>query len=325
MQTRPRNLGKGVFLDLETVDQGDLDLSGLEACLPAWEWHLFTGPAEIPGRVGDARVAVTNKCRLNREVLYRARELRLVAVAATGTDVIDLEAARERGVTVCNIRDYCTEAVAQHTVTLMLNLLTGQPWYWQRVREGEWSEARQFCLQDRPIREAAGLSFGVIGYGTLGKAAAAAAAALGMTVLVAERKGREPRTGRLPFDEVLRRADVLSVHCPLTGQTRNLLARDELASMKESAILINAARGGIVNEQDLADALRAGVIGGAGVDTLGTEPPPRDHPLLEADIPNLLVTPHNAWASHRARQAAIDQITRIIQAFAAGEPINVVV
>ena len=180
MQTRPRNLGKGVFLDLETVDQGDLDLSGLEACLPAWEWHLFTGPAEIPGRVGDARVAVTNKCRLNREVLYRARELRLVAVAATGTDVIDLEAARERGVTVCNIRDYCTEAVAQHTVTLMLNLLTGQPWYWQRVREGEWSAARQFCLQDRPIREAAGLSFGVIGYGTLGKAAAAAATVASM-------------------------------------------------------------------------------------------------------------------------------------------------
>ena len=324
MQTRPRNPGKGVFLDLETVDQGDLDLSGLEACLPAWEWHLFTEPGAIPGRIGDAGVAVTNKCRLDREALGRAPELRLVAVAATGTDVVDLDAARERGVTVCNIRDYCTEAVAQHTVTLMLNLLTGQPWYWQRVWAGEWSEARQFCLQDRPIREVAGLSFGVIGYGTLGKAAAAAAEGLGMTVLVAERKGHEPRAGRLPFDEVLRRADVLSIHCPLTEKTRDLLARDELASMKEGAILINAARGGIVNERDLADALRAGVIAGAGVDTLGTEPPPRDHPLLAADIPNLLVTPHNAWANRRARQAAIDQLTEIIQAFEAGRPINVV-
>jgi len=324
MRNESEPLERGVFLDLETVDPGDLDRSGLAACLPAWDWHRFTEPADVPDRIAHAHVAVTNKCPLDRVALTRAPGLRLIAVAATGTNIVDLEAARERGVTVCNIRDYCTGAVAQHALTLMLNLLTGQPWYWQRVRRGDWSAARQFCLQDRPIREAAGLSFGVVGYGNLGRAAASAAAALGMNVLVAERKGRSPRPGRLAFDQVLRRADVLSIHCPLTDETRDLVARGELASMKRDAVLINAARGGIVNEQDLADALRAGLIGGAGVDTLSVEPPPPDHPLLAEDIPNLLLTPHNAWASGRARQAALDQLADIIRAFAAGQPFNVV-
>ena len=325
MRRESETLDRGVFLDLETVDPGDLDRGGLAGCLAEWDWHRFTGPADVPDRIAGAQVVVTNKCPLDRAALARAADLRLIAVAATGTNIVDLDAARERGVTVCNIRDYCTGAVAQHTVTLMLNLLTGQPWYWQRVRRGDWSAARQFCLQDRPIREAAGLNFGVVGYGALGRAAAAAAAALGMTILVAERKGRPPRPGRLAFGEVLRRADVLSIHCPLTFGTRDLVAREELASMKRGAILINAARGGIVNEQDLADALRAGLIAGAGVDTLTVEPPPRDHPLLAEDIPNLLLTPHNAWASGRARQAALDQLADIIRAFAAGQPFNVVV
>lgn len=324
MQKGSEALHKGVFLDLETVDRGDLDRSGLAACLPEWDWHPFTEPADIGERIRDAHVVVTNKCRLDRGVLARASRLGLVAVAATGGHIVDLDAAREAGVTVCNIRDYATEAVAQHTVTLMLNLLTGQPWYWQRVRRGDWSEARQFCLQDRPIREAAGLNFGVIGYGTLGRAAASAAGALGMTVLVAERKGRRVRPGRLAFEDVLQHADVLSFHCPLTDETRDLVACGELVAMKSDAILINTARGGIVNEQDLADALRAGDIGGAGVDTLTSEPPPRDHPLLATDIPNLLLTPHNAWASKRARQAALDQLTRLVRAFAAGQPFNVV-
>jgi glycerate dehydrogenase len=324
MEIRSGPLDRGVFLDLETVDQGDLDRAGLERTLSRWAWHLFSEPGDVPGRICDAQVVVTNKCRLDRRSLTDAADLRLIALAATGTDIVDLEAAAECGIAVCNIRDYCTEAVAQHTMTLMLNLLTGQPWYWQQVRDGAWSEARQFFLQDRPIREAAGLTFGVIGYGTLGRAAADAARALGMTALVAERRGSAPRPGRLSFEEVLRRADVLSIHCPLTDETRDLVARAELAVMKRDAILINTARGGIVKEQDLADALRAGVIAGAGVDTLSEEPPPRDHPLLDPGIPNLLLTPHNAWASRRARQAALDQLARIIRAFEEGEPINVV-
>jgi glycerate dehydrogenase len=319
-----RALTKGVFLDLETVDRGDLDRSRLAASLPHWDWHAWTGAEEIAARIRRADVVVTNKCLLDLAALRGADSLRLVAVAATGTNNVDLETARAAGITVCNIRDYCTEAVAQHTVTLMLNLLTGQPWYRDRVRHGDWSESRQFCLQDRPIREARGLVFGVIGYGSLGRAVAAKAASLGLEVLVAERRGQPLRAGRSAFEEVLRRADVLSIHCPLSTATRNLIDREELRAMKPDAILINTARGGIIDEQALADGLREGQIGGAGIDTLSEEPPPRDHPLLADDIPNLLLTPHNAWASRSARQAALDQLATVIEAFTAGEPIHVV-
>lgn len=317
-------LRKGVFLDLETVDRGDLDRHGLAASLSRWDWHAYTDSADLPRRIRDAEVVVTNKCPLQREVLAAAPQLKLVAVAATGTNNVDLAAARALGITVCNIRDYCSEAVAQHVVTLALNLLTGQPWYNDRVRRGEWSIARQFCLLERPIRQARGLEFGIIGFGSLGRAVAAKARALGMKVLIAERRGQAPRSDRLPFEEVLRRADVLSFHCPLSDETRNLIGRDQLRLMKTDALLINTARGGIVNERDLADGLREGLIAGAGVDTLGQEPPPVDHPLLAEDIPNLLVTPHNAWATNSARQAALDQLADVVRAFGDGVPINVV-
>jgi len=316
-------LVKGVFLDLETVDSGDLDRGALVASLPEWEWFPFTDPADVGARIRDANVVVTNKCRLGTEALAGAAHLRLIAVAATGTNNIDIEAARSARIAVCNIRSYCNESVAQHVIALMLNLLTGQPWYLDQVRKGAWSAARQFCLQDRPIREARGLHFGVIGFGSLGQAVAHKAGNLGMNVLVAERKGRQPRAGRKAFEDVLSRADVLSIHCPLSDDTRNLIGRDQLRAMKADAILINTARGGIVNEQDLADCLRAGEIGGAGIDTLSREPPSPDHPLLAADIPNLLVTPHNAWASRGARQAALNQLADIITGFKAGTPLNV--
>ena len=317
-------LTQGVFLDLETIDRGDVDRSGLESGLPAWDWHAFSGDAAIPGRIGEAQVVISNKCPLNRAALSGAKELQLVAIAATGTNIVDLEVARDFGVTVCNIRDYCSEAVGQHVITLMLNLLTGQPWYRDQVRQGDWHDARQFCLLGRPIREAKGLDFGVIGYGSLGRAAVDKARALGMKPLVAERRGQAPRPGRLAFEEVLQRADVLSLHCPLNEQTRNLIGRDELYAMKADAILINTARGGIVNERDLAEALRAGDIAGAGVDTLAEEPPPVGHPLLAPDIPTLRITPHNAWARRAARQAALEQLAAVVKGFAEGRPLNVV-
>lgn len=316
---------RGVFLDLETIDRGDLDRSGLEASLAAWDWHAFTRPEDIAGRIEDAQVVVTNKCWLGREQLAAARRLELIAVAATGTNNVDLAAAGDLGITVCNVRDYCSEAVAQHVITLLLNLLTGQPWYLDRVRRGEWSAARQFCLLDRPIREARGLTFGVVGYGSLGRAAAAKAEALGMRVMVAERKGGRQRAGRAPFEDVLSCADVVSIHCPLNDETRDLITLEELRAMKREALLINTARGGIVNERDLADALRQGLIAGAAVDSLDPEPPPIDHPLLAADVPNLLVTPHNAWASRNARQAALNQLAEVVRAFAGGAPVNEVV
>ena len=315
-------LNKGVFLDLETVDTGDLDRSRLAACLPVWDWHQYTAPGDIPARIKNADVVICNKCVLDRAALLRASTLKLIALAATGSNNIDLEAATELGITVCNIRDYGSESVAQHTITLMLNLLTAQPWYWQSVRAGAWSDSRQFCLNHLPIREARGLNFGVIGYGVLGKSVAGLARGLGMNVLIAERKGVSPRPGRLGFDEVIRSSDVLSIHCPLTRETHNLVARKQLQSMKPDALLINTARGGIVNEMDLADCLREGIIAGATVDTLSEEPPPRSHPLLATDIPRLIITPHNAWASHTARQAALESLAEIIQEFQAGKPLN---
>jgi len=320
-----RTLMTGVFLDVETLDCGDLDRAPLQASLPQWKWHEFSDRADVARRIAGASVVVTNKCELNRIGLEQAGRLQLVAVSATGCNNVDLAAAAELGITVCNIRDYASDAVAQHTITLMLNLLTAQPWYWQSVRNGEWSGSRQFCLTNRPIRQARGLNFGIIGYGVLGQATARLAAALGMNVLVAERKGDAARPGRVAFAEVIQEADVLSIHCPLSAHTEGLIDSTVLSAMKPEAILINTSRGGIVTERDLAEALRKGVIAGAAIDTLSIEPPPPEHVLLAPDIPNLIVTPHNAWASRTARQAAMDQVAKVITAFVAGFVINRVV
>jgi glycerate dehydrogenase len=316
---------KGVFLDVETLDCGDLDRGLLQASLPQWQWYEFSERADIAGRIVDAGVVVTNKCELDRAALQQATHLNLIAVAATGTNNVDLAAAAELGITVCNIRDYASDAVAQHTITLMLNLLSSLPWYWQSVRNGDWSRSRQFCLTNRPIRQARGLNFGVIGYGVLGQATARLAAALRMNVLIAERKGDAVRPGRVAFAEVIQNADVVSIHCPLSAHTECLIDTAVLNAMKPDAILINTARGGIVVERDLADALRRGVIAGAAMDTLSVEPPQPNHVLLAPDIPNLIVTPHNAWASRTARQAAMDQAAKVITAFVAGTAINRVV
>jgi glycerate dehydrogenase len=321
----PSSLGKGVFLDLETVDNGDLDRCRLSSSLSSWDWHDFSEPSQISERIRLAEVVISNKCVLDRVAMQSAPGLKLLALAATGTNKVDLEAAKNLEITVCNIRDYATNAVAQHAITLMLNLLTAQAWYWQSVRRGDWSNFRQFYLNHRPIREARGLNFGVIGNGVLGQATAVLASGLGMNILIAERRGRSPRAGRLGFADVLRQADVLSIHSPLTAETLGLIDREAMQAMKPDALLINTARGGIINEQDLANCLREGVIAGAGVDVLSEEPPSPDHPLLSSDIPNLLLTPHNAWASRTARQAALDQLSDVIKAFAAGKPINRVV
>jgi glycerate dehydrogenase len=318
----PDILRKGVFLDLETVDNGDLDLSCLSSSLADWDWHAFSEPQQIAGRIRTADVAISNKCVLDRAALESAGKLRLLALAATGTNNVDLEAASELGITVCNIRDYASDSVAQHAITLMLNLLTAQPWYWQSVRQGAWSNSRQFCLNDRPIREFRGLNFGVIGYGVLGRMTADLAESMGMKVLIAEQKGRAVREGRVSFGELIQKTDVLSIHCPLTEETRGLIDREVMQAMKPGALLINTARGDIINERDLADCLREGIIAGAGVDVLSAEPPPPEHPLLAHDIPNLIVTPHNAWASRNARQAAVDQLAEVIGAFANGEAFN---
>ncbi len=316
---------QGRFLDLATVDRGDLDLSGLKQTLP--DWHLYQGTTatETAEHIRDAAVVVSNKVVLDREVLGRARGLRLVCIAATGANNVDLDAARELGIAVANVTGYATPAVVQHVFALILALTTRLPDYRAAVSAGAWQRSSRFCLLDFPIRELAGKTLGIIGHGELGRAVAGIARAFGMEVLVSQRPGGAPAPGRLPLDALLSRADVLSLHCPLAENTRNLIGERELALMKPGALLINTARGGIVDEGALAEALRRGRLGGAGVDVLTREPPVAGNPLLEPGIPNLIVTPHIAWASRESRQRLVDGVAANIRAFLAGEARNRVV
>ncbi len=314
----------GVFLDVDTVDRGDLDLNGLRDCLPEWRFYRTADTATTRERLAGAVMAVSNKVVLDGAILQDMPQLRLVCVAATGVNNVDLEAARRVGVTVCNARGYATPAVAQHVFALILALTTNLFNYREAVAVGRWRESPHFCLLDFPIRELAGRTMGIVGYGELGRAVAGLAEAFGMQVLIAQRPGGPERPGRIPLDELLTRADVLTLHCPLTPETRGLIGRRELALMRPEAILINTARGGIVDEAALAAALSGGTIAGAGVDVLSSEPPVGGNPLLEPDIPNLIVTPHAAWASRESRQRLIDQVVETIQAFKQGEPRNVV-
>ncbi len=312
----------GVILDLASIDRGDLDLSCLEAACPRWQTHPRTGPAQTAERIHDARIVVSNKVLLDRPVLESAPELKLICIAATGTNNVDLTAAQELGIAVCNVVGYATPAVVQHVFTLILALTTRLSDYRTAVARGDWQRSDQFCLLDYPIRELAGHRLGIVGYGELGRAVGRVAEAFGMEVLIAQRPGGDQRPGRIPLDELLPRVDVLSLHCPLTEATRNLIGAEELALMKSDALLINTARGGIVDEAALATALREGLIGGAGMDVLSREPPVEGNTLLAADIPRLIVTPHVAWASRESRQRLVNELGLNIQAFMAGRERN---
>lgn len=313
----------GVFLDLETLDRGDLDLSPLKHALPHWTFHDYTTPAQVTERIRDAQVVITNKVVLDRQALFAAPRLKLVCLAATGTNNVDLEAAAERGIVVCNVRDYATASVVQHVFALILALTVRLDAYQRDVREGRWHASRQFCILDHPIRELAGRRLGIIGHGVLGRATADAARAFGLEVLVAESlRGDPSQPGRLPLDDVLADADIISLHCPLTPRTERLMNAERLARMKPDALLINTARGAVVDNQALAQALREKRLGGAGIDVLEQEPPPADHPLLAGDIPNLIVTPHVAWAAVEARQRMVDALARNIAGFVTGDIIN---
>ena len=312
----------GVLLDRESLDRGDIDFTALEATLPEWRLHEATAPQEVAGRIAEASVVVSNKVVLDAPALAAARRLQL---AATGTNNIDLEAAAQRGIAVCNVRAYATPSVVQHVFSLTLALTRRLFEYRDAVREGAWSRSAQFCLLDYPIRELTGRRLGIVGYGELGRAVDRTARdGFGMEVLVAEHRGAPTRPGRLPLEQLLPRVDILSLHCPLTPQTRNLIGKTELASMRDDALLINTARGGIVDEAALVDALRAGRLGGAGIDVLSSEPPRTDNPLLAGDVPNLIVTPHIAWASRESRQRMVDQVAENIRAFQQGRPRNLI-
>ncbi|AKJ96452.1 glycerate dehydrogenase [Thioalkalivibrio versutus] len=320
------HLQRGVFLDLATVDRDDLDLTELRASLPVWSFHEHTEPDQRLGRIGDAEVIVTNKVELNAEVLTAAPRLRLVCAAATGTNNIDVEAARRLGIVVSNARDYATDSVVQHVFALLLTLVTQLDAYRADIRAGRWSASDQFCLLDHPIGTVAGMRLGIIGWGVLGRATARVAEAFGMEVLVAEslNPDRAAQEDRVPLERLLGQCDVISLHCPLTATTRHLIDDAALRQMRPGALLLNTARGGLVDPEALARYLRSGHLGGAGIDVLEPEPPPADHPLLADDIPNLILTPHTAWAARTARQRVIDEVTANIHGYASDQPRNVV-
>jgi glycerate dehydrogenase len=313
---------RGVILDADSFDRGDLDLASLTASVDHWEIHRATHKTETLQRIAGFDVIVTNKVVINSEAMA-SPGLQLIVVAATGTNNIDLASAKARGVPVCNVRDYASGAVSQHVFSLILALTTRLHDYAVAVREGRWQKSDVFCLLDHPIGELEGLTLGIIGHGNLGQRVATIARGFGMEVLISARPGRsEIPSGRVPLEVILEQSDVISLHCPLNEHTKDLISAPQLRAMKSTALLINTARGGIINEHDLAEALRAGDIAAAGIDVLTQEPPPANHPLLANDIPNLIVSPHNAWGSVAARQRLANEIARLITAFRSGHPAN---
>jgi glycerate dehydrogenase len=315
-----------VFLDRDSV----IANVRRPAFAHAWSEFPATAAADAAARLraAGATIAITNKVPLRAADLDQLADLKMIAVAATGTDIIDLAAARERGIVVSNIRNYAVNTLPEHTFTLMLALRRRLLEYRADVDAGLWQKSQRFCLLDHPIADLAGSRLGLVGYGALGKSVARIAQAFGMEVVVHTRSPLPDARGdgvrEVGFDELLETSDVISLHLPLNDKTRNLIGAAELRRMKRSALLINTARGGLVNEAELAAALQAGVIAGAGFDVLVKEPPSPDNVLLNLHLPNFILTPHTAWASGQAMQLLADQLIDNVEAFVAGAPRNVV-
>ena len=318
------NTQRAVFLDYTSLDLGDLDLDPLRRAFGDVQLCADTTPANVIERLQGVSVAISNKALLNAQTLAACPELKLILVAATGTNNVDLEAARALGITVANCQGYGTPSVAQHTLGLLLALATRLVDYNKAVADGQWQQAKQFCLLDFPIVELEGKTLGLFGHGELGSAVAKLAEAFGMRVLIGQIPGRPARAGRLTLDELLPQVDALTFHCPLTEHTRNFIGARELALLKPGAFVVNTARGGMIDEQALADALRSGHLGGAATDVLSVEPPRDGNPLLGADIPRLIITPHSAWGSREARQRIVGQLAQNAEAFFNGTALRVV-
>lgn len=318
------SLPLAVFLDLASIHPDDLDVSCLSDMSLDWRWRDNTEEADVADAIAEADVVITNKVVLSEESLSQAKNLKLICAAATGVNNIDLVAAKKHDITVSNVRAYATPAVAQHVFSLLLALTTRLEQYQQDVFDGGWSRSEFFCLLDYPIRELQGLTLGIVGYGELGRKVATLAECFGMKVLVAKRNKGDNREGRLDLHELLPRVDVLSLHCPLTDETYGLIGKQELALMKADAVLINTARGGLVDEKALFEALRENRLGGAGLDVLEQEPPPADYFLLQDKPANLIITPHTAWASSESRQRLINEIAKNIEAYQQGQARNIV-
>lgn len=292
----------------------------------AHEWLDYerTSPEETVERLRGATIAVTNKVKLRETELSALPDLKFIAITATGYDNVDLAACKKRGVYVSNVPGYARQSVPEHVMMLILALRRNLPAYQKAVGEGRWQRSPQPTVNDIPVEDLHGTTLGLIGYGDLAKGVERLGRAFGMEILISERKGSQDRPGRSLFEDVLEQADVISLHTPLNDQTRNMIGAAELVLMKSTALLINTARGGLVDEKALVDALKGGRLGGAGVDVLSAEPPREGNPLLDLHLPNLIVTPHIAWTSRQAQEILAEEVVKNIEAYAAGKPRNVV-
>jgi len=313
---------KIVVLESLSVNPGDLDWDWLDAFGTVEIYPRMADPEETAARLQGAEVVLINKTPVDARLLDACPQLRLVCVMATGYNVVDCQAARERNVTVCNVPAYGTSAVAQFTFGLLLELCHRIGHHDQLVHQGRWSSCPDFCFWDTPQMELAGKTLGIIGYGKIGQAVGRIGAALGMRILAASRSPRPECPECVPMETVLREADVLTIHCPLTPQTQGLINAETLEKMKDGAILLNTARGPILDETAVAEALRSGKLRGAAVDVAAREPIPVDSPLLTA--PNCIITPHMAWAPVESRRRILECTAESIRAFQEGRRANVV-
>jgi len=310
-----------VFLDRSTL-QAKVRRPAFEH---AWQEYATTSPEQTVERLRDATIVLTNKAPLRGDVLAQLPKLKMIAVAATGYDVIDVPACRERGIAVANIRNYAVHTVPEHAFALILALRRSLLEYRADVERGRWQEVDQFCFFDHPIRDLHGSTIGIFGEGVLGQGTAAIARAFGMRVLFADHAPpKMPGVEFAPVEQVLAESDVISLHCPLTPDSRNMFGLEQFRKMKRSAILINTARGGLVDEQALVTALKEGLIAGAGFDVLTKEPPKEGNPLLDLRLPNFILTPHVAWASDGAMQFLADQLIDNVELFIKGTPQHLV-
>ena len=310
-----------VFLDRSTL-QAKVRRPAFEH---AWQEYATTSPEQTVERLRDATIVLTNKAPLRGDVLAQLPKLKMIAVAATGYDVIDVPACRERGIAVANIRNYALHTVPEHAFALILALRRSLLEYRADVERGRWQEVDQFCFFDHPIRDLHGSTIGIFGEGVLGQGTAAIARAFGMRVLFADHAPpKMPGVEFAPVEQVLAESDVISLHCPLTPDSRNMFGLEQFRKMKRSAILINTARGGLVDEQALVTALKEGLIAGAGFDVLTKEPPKEGNPLLDLRLPNFILTPHVAWASDGAMQFLADQLIDNVELFIKGTPQHLV-
>lgn len=313
---------KIVILDGHTLNPGDLSWEIIHE-LGEVTLHERTSPDEVSARIAGAEIVLTNKVKLDRDTLLRASALKYIGVTATGYNIVDVDAARQRNVVVTNVPAYGTASVAQHTFALLFELTSNVGFHAASVRKGDWSNQPDFSYWKKPLLELHGMTIGIVGLGKIGSAVARIALALGMKVLAVHKHPERDKMDGVSFtgmDVCFRESDVISLHCSLNDDNREFVNRKLLSVMKPSAFLLNVSRGALINENDLADALRRGSIAGAGLDVLSEEPPPMDNPLLSA--PNCIVTPHQAWATQAARKRLLEVAAQNIAAFQRGDPLN---